>query len=168
MPALVVDDDCLSRRVITANLAGGAYAVREAVNGQQALEIAAEWTPDLVLLGALMPAMDGYTCCERQRTMPGLQDCLILMLTGVDEDVSIDRAFAVGAYDYLTKPARLRARRNRIGHLVRARPIERRVRRGKSEWEATVDAVRDLIALVDEAGIIVRCNRAAAERPGGS
>ncbi len=165
---LVVDDDRLSRRVIAANLASGAYEVREAVNGQHALEIAAEWAPDLVLLDALMPVMDGYTCCERLRAMPELEDCLILMLTGVDEDASIDRAFAVGASDYLTKPVRPRALRNRIGYLVRAQQIEHRVRRSKREWEATFDAVTDLIVLVDDHGAIIRCNRTAAERLGGS
>lgn len=165
---LVVDDDRLSRRVIVANLTGSAYAVREAVNGQHALEIAAEWLPDLVMLDALMPVMDGYTCCERLRAMPDLRDCLILMLTGVDEDASIDRAFSVGASDYITKPARPSALRNRIGYLVRTQQIERRIRRSKREWEATFDAVTDLIVLVDEAGVIIRCNRAAAEQLGGS
>jgi PAS domain S-box-containing protein len=164
----LVDDDRLSRRVIAANLTGGAYEVREAVNGQHALEIAAEWAPDLVLLDALMPVMDGYTCCENLRAMPELTGCLILMLTGVDEDASIDRAFAVGASDYLTKPVRPRALRNRIGYLVRAQQVEQRVRRSKREWEATFDAVTDLIVLVDEHGTIIRCNRAAAERLGGS
>ncbi len=161
---LIVDDDRLMRRIAAAALDPGRFRVLEAGDGREALGLAAMRPPDVVLLDALMPTMDGYECCRRLRQMPGLEQIPILMITGVEDDESIDKAFEVGATDHITKPVRPRSLRNRVNTLIRALEVERKIRRAKREWEATFDAVTDLILLTDELGQVVRCNRAAITR----
>ncbi len=161
---LIVDDDRLMRRIAAAALDPGRFKVMEAGDGREALGLAAMRPPDVVLLDALMPTMDGYECCKRLRQMPGLEQIPIVMVTGVEDDESIDRAFEVGATDHITKPVRPRSLRNRVNTLIRAVDVERKIRRAKREWEATFDAVSDLIILTDELGLIMRCNRAAISR----
>jgi len=161
---LIVDDDRLMRRIAAAALDPGRFRVLEAGDGREALGLAAMRPPDVVLLDALMPTMDGYECCRRLRQMPGLEQIPILMITGVEDDESIDRAFEVGATDHITKPVRPRSLRNRINTLIRALEVERKIRRAKREWEATFDAVNDLILLTDDLGQVVRCNRSVLTR----
>ncbi len=165
---LIVDDDRLMRRIAAAALDPGRFKVMEAGDGREALGLAAMRPPDVVLLDALMPTMDGYECCKRLRQMPGLEQIPILMVTGVEDDESIDRAFEVGATDHITKPVRPRSLRNRVNTLIRAVEVERKIRRAKREWEATFDAVSDLIILTDELGLVMRCNHAAVSRLGKS
>ncbi len=165
---LIVDDDRLMRRIAAAALDPARFRVLEAGDGREALGLAAMRPPDVVLLDALMPTMDGYECCRRLRQMPGLEQIPILMITGVEDDESIDKAFEVGATDHITKPVRPRSLRNRVNTLIRALEVERKIRRAKREWEATFDAVSDLILLTDELGLVLRCNRAAITRFGRS
>jgi len=163
---LIVDDDRLMRRIAAAALEPGRFRVVEAGDGREALGLAAMRPPDVVLLDALMPTMDGYECCRRLRQMPGLEQIPILMVTGVEDDESVDRAFEVGATDHITKPVKPRSLRNRVNTLIRALEVERKIRRAKREWEATFDAVGDLILLTDDLGQVVRCNHSAIERFG--
>ncbi len=165
---LIVDDDRLMRRIAAAALDPGRFKIMEAGDGREALGLAAMRPPDVVLLDALMPTMDGYECCKRLRQMPGLEQIPILMITGVEDDESIDHAFEVGATDHITKPVRPRSLRNRVNTLIRALEVERKIRRAKREWEATFDAVSDLILLTDDLGQVVRCNNAAVSRFGQS
>jgi YesN/AraC family two-component response regulator len=65
-----------------------------------------------------MPEMDGFTCCERLRSFPHAQDLPILMITFLDDQESIDKAFKVGASDYITKPINWQVLRQRINRLI--------------------------------------------------
>jgi len=80
------------------------YRVIEAKDGEQCLAAFTRSRPDMVLLDALMPEMDGFTCCRQLREVPGSEHTPILIITALDDRESIDRAFAAGATDYITKP----------------------------------------------------------------
>jgi DNA-binding response OmpR family regulator len=101
---LIVDDDSSIRSLLKLALESKGYKIEEAANGKECLAKYERCQPDIVLLDALMPEMDGFTCCQSLRSLPGSNETPILMLTFLDDLSSIDQAFQAGATDYLTKP----------------------------------------------------------------
>ncbi|MBF2019496.1 MAG: response regulator [Hydrococcus sp. C42_A2020_068] len=101
---LVADDDRATRLLLKLAMEEEGYRVVEAKDGEQCLGAFTRWQPDMVLLDAIMPEMDGFTCCQRLRQLPGSTNKPILIITALDDQDSIDRAFAAGATDYITKP----------------------------------------------------------------
>jgi len=82
----------------------GGFTVAEAVDGLDGLAKAAAMRPDLIILDVLMPNLDGFAVCERLRGDPSMSQTPILVMTGLDDIVSIDRAFAAGATSFTIKP----------------------------------------------------------------
>ena len=117
---LVVDDDAGARRLTRATLNKAGFTVIEAANGQLALDAIALALPDLVLLDVSMPVMDGFTACEALRRMPGGGRIPVAMITGLDDTPSIDRAFEVGATDFITKPINWSVLPHRVRYMLRA------------------------------------------------
>ena len=70
----------------------------------------------LVLLDVDMPKLDGFSTCERIRAMPGFETIPILMVTGLDDTESIDRAYSAGATDFATKPINWSLLPHRLRH----------------------------------------------------
>ena len=89
---LVVDDDAGGRRLTRATLAKVGFSITEAANGQAAIEAMQREMPDLVLLDVNMPVMDGFTACALLRQMPGGERVQVVMMTGLDDTQSIERA----------------------------------------------------------------------------
>lgn len=93
------------RRLLTARLTHtGLYRVVEVDNGQACLEAYHQVNPSIILLDASMPTMDGFECCQQLRSLKPAELLPILMITGLEDSASVDRAFEVGATDYVTKP----------------------------------------------------------------
>ncbi len=102
---LVVDDDASIRKLITTTLEDVAgFRLREARDGQEALEAAVEERPEIVFLDYQMPRLDGVETCRRLRSDPVTADATIVMLTGMSDGHSQERAVAAGADLFLTKP----------------------------------------------------------------
>lgn len=117
---LVVDDDEMTRLIVTESLVPEGFAVAEAASGEEAIDCFLRRRPDLVLLDVSMPGMDGFACCEKIRQMPSGARVPILILTGHDDDASIARAFEVGATDFVSKPMRWKLLAHRARYLLRA------------------------------------------------
>ena len=100
---LLVDDDPVARLLTASALAQRNWRVVEAESGRQALDLLATAHPDVVVLDALMPEMDGFETCEKLRAIPGGEHVPVLMLTGLDDERSISRAYEVGATDFFVK-----------------------------------------------------------------
>ncbi len=116
---LVVDDDPDIVELLTYNLEKEGYLTRTAVNGRQAVEVAQEFVPDVILLDVMMPVLDGIAACRLLRAVPALQSTYILFLTARSEEFSEVAAFEAGADDYLTKPIKPRALLSRLAAALR-------------------------------------------------
>ena len=103
---LLVDDEDSVLDVIEAILSRGeASEVRRARDGDEALEIANEWKPDLVIVDVLMPTVNGYEVCLALKENPLTRDAKVVMVTGLDQEFDRDKALnEVGADGYLSKP----------------------------------------------------------------
>ena len=110
---LIVDDDPLIRKLITTTLQDVAgFCLREAGDGEQAIEAAIQERPQIVFLDYDMPRLDGVETCRRLRSDPATADATIIMLTAMSDEPAEQRAAGAGADLFLTKPfAPLRLRR---------------------------------------------------------
>jgi signal transduction histidine kinase/CheY-like chemotaxis protein len=116
---LLADDDPCIRGYLTHLLVHEGYQVAEAEDGDQALLLFGQTQPQIALLDALMPGTDGFECCRRLRALDANLPCL--MITSLEDQASVDKAFAAGASDYMTKPIHWPIMRQRIQHLIKAR-----------------------------------------------
>lgn len=119
---LLVDDEADILEFLGYNLAREGYRVERARNGKQAVRIAREFKPHLIILDVMMPEMDGMETCHVMRSMPELKDPLIVFLTARGEDYSQMAGFEAGADDYITKPIKPKIFLSRIQALLRRIP----------------------------------------------
>src|ERR1700758_2226118 len=102
--ALVVDDSPETLRLLTDALDGAGMTVMVAMDGAAALRIVEQITPDIVLLDAMMPGMDGFETCRRLKRDAGLSNVPVIFMTGLAETEHIVRGLEAGGVDYVTKP----------------------------------------------------------------
>jgi DNA-binding NarL/FixJ family response regulator len=96
-----------------------------ATSGSSALSIVERITPDLILLDAVMPAMDGFETCARLKALPSVAQIPVIFMTGLTETEHVVRALGAGGVDYLTKPINIEELRARIRvHLANARSAQ--------------------------------------------
>ena len=99
---LIVDDTETNIDILLDLLS--AYDIAVALDGNSALAIALEDKPDLILLDIMMPVMDGYEVCEILKSKEETKDIPVVFITAKSDEDSIERAYAVGGMDYVTKP----------------------------------------------------------------
>ncbi|HEX3760071.1 MAG TPA: response regulator [Kofleriaceae bacterium] len=117
---LVVDDDFATRLLASEALLAAGFAPLEAEDGREALDQYDRTSPDAVLLDIHMPGLDGYEVCRRIRMRPGGVGTSILVMTATDDVDAVQRAFAAGATDFLTKPLNLPLLSHRVRYMLRA------------------------------------------------
>lgn len=136
---LIADDDRSMRTLLDLAVTEQGYRATSAKDGEQCLSEYDRQQPDIVLLDAVMPQMDGFECCQRLRQMPGGDRTPILMITVLDDRESVDRAFEAGATDYITKPIHWAVLSQRVRYLLAASKVGNRDPFEESEsrrWEA--------------------------------
>jgi len=102
---LHVDDDQDIRTITQMSLEMvGGFELQQCASGKEALIVAPQFQPDLLLLDVMMPEMDGYEVCRRIKAEPRLQDIPIIFVTAKVDVDSISQGFQAGAVDYLCKP----------------------------------------------------------------
>lgn len=144
---LIVDDDSDTRDMLRAALAGAEMQPLIASDGSAALEMLRSMTPDLILLDAVMPGLDGFETCLQIKAMPEVSHIPVMFMTGLTETEHVVRALNGGCVDYVTKPVNLDELIARIRvHLGNARLT-------RSALNALDTAGRRLIA-ADESGTI--------------
>jgi DNA-binding response OmpR family regulator len=101
---LIVDDDPLIRGVVRAVLADASYDLDEAASGEEALRVAVQHPPDVVLLDVMMPGLNGYEVATVMKEDRRLKRAVVVMLTAKGSPEDRRRGMEAGADAYFTKP----------------------------------------------------------------
>ncbi|MDW4547860.1 phosphate regulon transcriptional regulator PhoB [Defluviimonas sp. D31] len=101
---LVVEDEPAQREVLIYNLEAEGFRVAQADNGEEALLLVAEETPDLIVLDWMLPNVSGIEVCRRLKSRPETRGVPIIMLSARSEEVDLVRGLETGADDYMVKP----------------------------------------------------------------
>jgi len=101
---LIADDEPTNRYIIKLALSQDGYKLIEAKNGEEAIQLAKKHTPDIILMDAMMPKMDGFEAIKKIKNDEELNKIPILMITALNSQEDKIKAFESGANDYLSKP----------------------------------------------------------------
>ncbi|HKT74625.1 MAG TPA: response regulator [Steroidobacteraceae bacterium] len=153
---LVVDDTPETLGFLTDTLDHAGFTVLIATDGDSALDLVDQITPDLVLMDAMMPGMDGFETCRRLKNVKLLSHLPIIFMTGLSETEHVVRGLAAGGVDYVTKPivvdellARIRV------HLANARIA--------NGTRVALDAAGRFLLATDAAGRLLWCTPKAKQ-----
>ena len=102
--ALVIDDSPDTLRLLTDALDAAGMTVMVALDGAAAMRITEQITPDIILLDAVMPGIDGFETCRRLKHDASLSHVPVIFMTGLAETEHIVRGLEAGGVDYVTKP----------------------------------------------------------------
>jgi predicted signal transduction protein with EAL and GGDEF domain/FixJ family two-component response regulator len=156
---LLVDDDEVNLLLTGVALRERNFAVTEAGGGERALELLADWTPDIIVLDAMMPGLDGFATCRKLRAMVGFENVPVLMLTGLNDDASITRAYRAGATDFFVKSSQWSLLAGRLLYLLRASRTTLELERSKAKLARAQDLAKmgsfDWRRLSGGAGVLV-------------
>ena len=163
---LVADDDPVMRLLMLEMLAQVGLDAIEAVDGAQAVELAAQRHPDLILLDVDMPRMDGFAACEaiRRAEKDGVS-VPIVMVTGGDDLEAVTRAYEVGATDFVSKPINWPILGHRVLYVLRASDAIARLRIADAQNRAVLAAIPDTFFRLDRDGFYLDYEP-GNERPG--
>ena len=101
---LIADDNEANRELLEEYLVDLDCVTDTAEDGQQTMDKAASFEPDLILLDVMMPKLSGFEVCEKIKSDPNLNNIMILMVTALNELGDIERAVDAGTNDFLSKP----------------------------------------------------------------
>lgn len=183
---LVVDDDPYLLAATAHLIQGAGYPVIQAQSGQEAIRLAIEQRPDLILLDVILPDLNGLEVCRQLKSSPTLINTLIVLISSAkispdDQAEGLEnladgyivrpinnREFLARIHTFARLKQAMSERDRAIQALLEARTwleaeLDRRIaeiERAKQQWEATVDALPHIVCLLDERGIVLRANRA--------
>ncbi|HEY0420332.1 MAG TPA: response regulator, partial [Acetobacteraceae bacterium] len=134
---LIVDDVPANTRLLEARLAAEYYQVASAAGGEEALQLALDWQPDLILLDVVMPGIDGYETCQRLKSDARTLHIPVVIVTALGATEERVRGLEAGADDFLTKPVDFETLLARLRSLVR-------LKRLLDEWRLRGETARAL------------------------
>ncbi|MGA7952869.1 MAG: EAL domain-containing protein [Gloeobacterales cyanobacterium] len=120
---LIADNDKVIRLALKGVMNQAGYQVIEAENGEQCLEEYLKHEPDVILLNAVMPIMDGFTACKHLRSLAGSSP-IIFLITSLEDEISITQGFEEGVDDFVLKPIHWQLLQKRIGYLLQNKRIK--------------------------------------------
>ena len=123
---VLADDDPSIRLMVRHVLESEDFDIVEASDGLEAIKAVEKYHPALILLDAVMPGIDGFTTCQQIKDN-GHADIPVMMITGLDDDASVERAYEVGAIDFITKPIKWAVLKHRVKSVVAKVIAERKV-----------------------------------------
>ena len=187
---LIAEDDDFLRKSVAKFIKKEGYTTLEAANGHEALQIFRKFRPDLILTDLRMPVMDGFDLLDE--IIVESPETPVIIFSGVGDKPDIITAMRSGAWDYITKPiedinflleriekaliqaqmtygynhtmenALKRTNENLKRQLEDKQQLEKMIIHAKQEWERTVDALGEMIALLDQQSRLIRVNKAMA------
>ena len=166
---LIADNDRSTILLLRSILQKEGYRILEASNGQECLEIYQKKQPDIVLVDAIMPIIDGFACCQQIKAIsPDRSKTPIILITGLDERKLVDKAFSVGATDYINKPIHFSILRHRIRRLLKSKWAEEALRKSENKYRFLVNNLKEVIFQIDTQGNLIFLNPVWAEITGFS
>ncbi|WP_375502015.1 diguanylate cyclase domain-containing protein [uncultured Nostoc sp.] len=124
---LIVDNKEFNRQQLRLLLEQSGYRVVEAKDGTEAINVFHQLHPDLVLIDAIMPDMDGFECCSVLQSLEESKYTPVLMITELEDTELIERVFQVGAIDYVTKPINWQVLRQRVRRLIEQSQLHKKL-----------------------------------------
>lgn len=153
---LVVDDEPAALKLLTDTLEAGGIQVLVATAGQTALDLLQHVVPDLVLMDAIMPGIDGFETTARIKANPQTAHVPVMFMTGLTESEHVIEGFEVGGVDYVRKPINVHELLARVRvHLGHARAMQAST--------ASLDATGRLMMATDTSGFLLWCTPLAEE-----
>ena len=123
--ALIVDDDPDSVRMVSTALEENGTTVLVARDGESAIELARRISPDVILMDAMMPGIDGFETCRRLKSPPLMIEAPIIFMTGLSGTDDVRRGLASGGVDYVSKPVKVDELIARVTvHTINARHLQ--------------------------------------------
>ena len=154
---LVADDDAILREIARATLEVSGFVVQTVGSGDEAVAACALRLPDVALLDVEMPQGNGYEACTNIRMLPGGASLPIVMVTGLDDSMSIDLAYEAGATDFVVKPLNWALLAHRIRYVLRGARTLEALRVSEQKNAALLEAIPDGLLLVNSKGVIDHC-----------
>jgi PAS domain S-box-containing protein len=162
-PVLVVDDDGAIRRALKEALSAADLENVEAATGGEALQALARQVPSLVLLDLVMPDPDGYAVLRAIRARPALRDIPVVVMTSLDGEDEVTRAFACGADDFVRKPFRAPEIIARIRGQLRIAEYTEALERRERDAQVVLELTQALSSSLDFRDILFTVVRRIAE-----
>ena len=157
---LIADDNPANVRILSMRLAADGYDVVTARDGEEALAVAGEAQPDLILLDVMMPKLDGITVCRRLKEAQAASFTPIILVTAMTEAKDIVAGLEAGADEYLTKPVDHAALSARVRSMLRIKALHDTVTAQADEiarWNATLERrVAEQVAELEQMGRLKR------------
>ena len=157
---MVVDDDVTARMFAREQLEKEGFDVEEVASSCEAIEAYNRYLPDVVLLDVMMPNIDGFTICEELRRIPSATNIPIMMMTVLEDEASIQRAYEAGATEFTSKPVSWPVEVHRVRYLLQSADAMREVSHAKELWEQTFNSIDEIVAIMDTEQHIVMANEA--------
>ncbi|MFQ5609291.1 MAG: response regulator, partial [Woeseiaceae bacterium] len=152
---LVVDDDPTLRMLVRATLEKSGFHVEDARDGEEALRKFIQHQPAIILMDVEMPKLNGYETCKRIRADAVGAHIPILMVTGLEDIESVNRAYSAGATDFLAKPINWSLIGHRVQYALRASRTYHELRTSEAKNNALLNAMPDTLFVIRRDGRIV-------------
>ena len=165
---LVINNDMGTRLVTEAALKNAGYAVMSAVDSAKGIAACDRFRPDLVLIDAVMPELDGFTTVGEIRKLSFGEQIPIVMLTSLNDLDSIRRAYEAGVTDFVTKPVNWIILGYRIGYILRANQAFLNYACNEEKMRVMVNAIPDVIFRISRGGAFLDVVSGSVERRGRS
>ncbi|MEM9208755.1 MAG: diguanylate cyclase, partial [Pseudomonadota bacterium] len=156
---LIVDADPATRSHAKIALEQGGLTVADAGNRSEGIRLAIKLRPDLILLDAGLPELNGFETCRHIRRTAALADTPVIMLTSYEDDDLIELAYDSGATDFVRKPIRWPLLAHRVRYVLRGIRESRVLAESKNKNRAFINAIPDFMIVVDRDGSICSYQR---------
>ena len=165
---LLVDDNATNLQVLYQTLNGHGYRLFAARNGKDALAIAPQVVPDLILLDVMMPELDGFETCARLKEDPRTRDCAVIFLSALTDPRGKVRGLELGAFDFINKPFDAEEVLARVRTHLTIRDLQKQLQQRNDELEHELAVAQELLreardrtdgVLLGNSPVVVRLRR---------
>ena len=160
---MVVDDDPIQRMLFKESLSGDEFAVIEAKDGLDAVNMFSEFQPNLIIMDVEMPRMNGFEACHKIRELPNGDLVSIIITTGLEDDSSIAQAYTAGATDFMLKPVNWTIIKHRIRYMLRSYQMMTELQAKKIDNQVMIKAIPDTLLTLDAKGLCIEYHPGSLE-----